>query len=304
MVCYITELSYMNNNSYADYLISQGDRVLELGGVYWMMYHGALIPATAMPVYIDISFAEASQVLKEMRGVFLRYVSAPLPTSKDWWNIVCRQYEFNNVSSNTRSKIRRGIQRHEIMRVKPEWLSKQGYECHVKCYQRYKHALPKSKQAFESFINSLYGQSIFDIWVCLKNGKLQGYILCLVENNGVFMHTIDITPEGLRDYASYAMIHEILKYYLNEKGLPVSNGSRSIAHETNIQNFLLKLGFSREYAELHIVYRSDVRLAVYLLYPFREVIKIFNRFPLIHKISSVLFQEEIIRRQTASKIRS
>lgn len=297
----MTELSILSAKSYADFLMSQGETVLEVEGVHWMKYHGALIAAAAMPVYVDLVYDDAAQIVKKSKALFLRYTTGPMTTPTNWWNIVCRQYDFNSVSSNTRSKIRRGTRRLEIEKVSPDWLSKQGYECHVKCYQRYKHALPKSKKAFESFLYSMREQSIFDIWACSNNNELLGYIICLVENNGVFMHTIDITPAGLSDYAAYAMIHHILEYYVNEKGLPVSNGSRSIVHETDMQDFLRKLGFEREYAELHVIYRPDIKLVVCLLFPFRNVLKLFNRISLINKMTSVLFQEEIVRRQTISK---
>jgi len=279
-------------------LMSQGEMVLDIKGLPWMKYHGALIPAAAMPVYVDLACDEADLIVKKSKALFLRYTTGPMTTPTNWWNIVCRHYDFNSVSSNTRSKIRRGTRRLEIEQVSPDWLCRQGYECHVKCYQRYKHALPKSKKEFESFLHSLREQSIFNVWACSKKGELLGYIICLVESNGVFMHTIDITPAGLHDYAAYAMIHRILEYYVNEKGLPVSNGSRSIAHETDMQDFLRKLGFEREYAELHIIYRPDIKLIVSLLYPFRNILKFMNRIPLINKVSSVLFQEEIARKQT------
>lgn len=293
----MTELSELNASSYAEYLISQGKRVFDANGVAWMEYHGALIPAAAMPVYINLTYDQAIVLLKKSAALFIRYVSAPVKSPTNWWNMVCRQYNFNCVSSSTRSKIRRGTRRIQIEKISPELLRKQGYECHVKCYQRYKYALPETRIAFESFVNSLIGQSIFDIWCCSKDGELLGYIICLVENNGVFMHTVDITPAALHEYAAYAMIHRILEYYVNKKKLPVSNGSRSISHSTNIQDFLCKFGFEQEYAELQVVYRPDIKLVVFLFYPFRKVIKIFNRVSLFHKISSVLFQEEIVRSQ-------
>ena len=302
MVCCMTELSDMSIKCYADFLMSQGEKVYEAEDVSWMKYHGALIPATAMPVYVDLSYDKAAHLVKKSTSLFLRYATGPMTTPTHWWNIVCRQYDLNGVSSNTRSKIRRGTRRLEIDQVSSDWLSKQGYECHVKCYQRYKHASPKRRNEFESFVNGLEGQSIFDIWACTKGGDLLGYIICLVESQGVFMHTIDITPEGLHDYAAYAMIHHILEYYVNKKGLSVSNGSRSISHVTDMQDFLLKLGFEREYAELHVIYRPDIRLIVSFLYPFRKVFKFMNGISFFHKLSSVLFQEEIIRRQMSSQL--
>ena len=132
----MTKLSNIIINNYADLLMSQGEEVLDVEGVLWMNYYGALIPAQAMPVYVDLKDDAAALMVKKSTALFLRYATGPMTTPTNWWNIVCRYYDFKSVSSNTRSKIRRGTRRLEIEQVSSDWLRRQGYECHVKSYQR------------------------------------------------------------------------------------------------------------------------------------------------------------------------
>ena len=298
----MTDLPVMKSKSYADFLVSKGEMVYELGSIPWMKYHGALIPATAMPVYENILTDDAAQLIKKSKALLLRYTNGPVKTPTNWWNMVCRHYNFNDVSSSTRSKIRRGIKRNEIKQVNTRWIYEQAYDCHVECYKRYNNALPEDRPAYESFLNDLRDQPIFNIWACFNNQKLSGYIICLVEKNGVFLHTIDITPAGLKDYAAYALINNVLDYYTNIKELPVSNGSRSISHETDMQDFLCKFGFEKEYSELYVVYRPDIKILVNFLYPFRNMLKLFKKIPLVHKVSAVLYQEEIVRQKITNRV--
>ena len=290
--------------SYADYLASQGKTVVELSGVRWMKYCGALIPASAMPVYAGVARDEARRALKQTRSLFLRHATSPIEAETDWWHMVCRRYEFQSMSGNTRSKIRRGLKRLEIRQVTPAWLAESGYDCHVRSYERYEKASPQTRQQFQRFLRSLDGRSLFDVWACSAGGELLGYIICLREEDGVFLHTVDITPAGLRAYGAYAMIHLILEHYVNEKRIPVSNGTRSIAHATDMQEFLRKFGFAREYSDLRVIYRPDVELIVRLLYPFRNILRRWEGIALVHRISSVLFQEEIVRRQPRLETRA
>ncbi len=283
--------------SYAAYLASQGETVVELAGAAWMKYRGALIPAAAMPVYAAVAPAEARRALRRTGALFLRYSARRSETTTNWWHVVCRRYDFGSVSASTRSKIRRGLKRFAIRRVPAAWLADNGYDCHRRSYQRYAGASPLEPEQFRRFVRSLDGQPVFDVWGCWRGGELLGYVICLRETGGVFLHTVDITPAGLRDYAAYAMIHTLLDYYVNEKGVPVSNGTRSIAHATRMQDFLLKFGFEREYCELGVIYRPEVALIVRLLYPFRNVLKRGKRVPLIRQLSSVLFQEQLVREQ-------
>jgi hypothetical protein len=287
----------MTHNSYSDYLKAQNETIVELGGIPWMKYNSALIPAKAMPVYIDLNTEKALKAVKESGAFFLRFTTDPTDMDTGWWNMVCRKYSLVDTSKNTRSKIRRGLKRFQIRSAEPIWLAENGYGCHFKSHERYQNATPMTQEAFHSFFASLNGLPFIDIWIAEKDNELQGYILCLRENDGVFMHTIDITPSGLSNYAAYAMIHHVLEYYLNEKGIPVSNGSRSISHATDMQDFLLKFNFEKEYSKLHVIYRPDVQKAVRMLFPFRKLIKSFERIPIIQKVTAVLFQEEIIRTQ-------
>ena len=283
--------------SFADFLAEQDETVVEIAGVPWMKYRAALIPATAMPVYVNVPRKEAVRALKDSHAVLLRYSTGPARTETSWWNVVCRRYDFQATSANTRSKIRRGLKRLEVRPVTPSWLAENGHGCHVRSYERYANAAPMGRRSFRCFLQSLEGHKIFDCWAAFLAGNLVGYIICLCEDDGVFLHTIDIAPAGLRAYATYALTHLVLDHYVNTNAVPVSNGSRSVSHATNMQDFLLQFGFAREYCDLNIVYHPNAELLLRSLYPFRRIVKRLGRIPLAHGISGVLFQEELVRQQ-------
>jgi len=281
--------------AYAEFLESQGIAVVEMAGIYWMRHHSALLPVYAMPTYVQFSRKEALLAIKETGTLFIRYISKPSRDKTNWWYMVCRQYNFTKLSSNTRSKIRRGLKRMEIKRVDPIWIAKHGYECHVNSYKRYKFATPQSRSEFQCFYSSIDPLSFFDLWVCIKDKELLGYVLCLIEKNGVFTHTIDLTPTGLQNYAAYAMIHTLLEHYVNKLELSVCNGTRPVAHATEMQDFLRKFDFKREYSELNIIYRPGFDVLIRLFYPFRNLFKHLSIVPAFYKLSSFLAQEEIVR---------
>ncbi len=86
------------------------------------------------------------------------------------------------------------------------------------------------------------------------------------------------------------------KYYLNEKNfLYVSDGARSLSHQTNIQDFLIrKFRFRKAYCRLHIVYRKDIEFLVNVLYPLKNIIYKSNN-KILQKIGVLLKHEEIRR---------
>ena len=128
---------------------------------------------------------------------------------------------------------------------------------------------------------------------------------CLTEEkvtrNGSVVNysVIKLHPDYLKGYPSYALIYEMNRYYLNEKNvLYVHDGARSLGHETNIHDWLIKkFRFRKAYAKLHVIYRKDIFFLVKVLYSFQSLFyKLETKIPLVKKIAILLRHEDIKRR--------
>ncbi|MDD5458673.1 MAG: hypothetical protein PHF37_04710 [Phycisphaerae bacterium] len=114
------------------------------------------------------------------------------------------------------------------------------------------------------------------------------------------MESIWYDPSYLRSYSSYVFIQGVLEYYINQRNFKyVLDGSRSIHHKTNVQDFLIDVfGFTKEYANLNIAYSNLFGSIVKMAYPFRNIFeKISNstNLSLIDNVNAVLKQEYIRR---------
>ena len=88
---------------------------------------------------------------------------------------------------------------------------------------------------------------------------------------------------------------DLMKEILGKKLSYVSNGAKTINHETNVHALLIdKLKYRKAYCKLNIEYSTKVNVLITLLYPFRNLInKIKNsKFKALY---SLLLQEEIKR---------
>jgi hypothetical protein len=282
--------------TYVDYLQNQGRPVIECCGIPWMNYNNAVIPASAMPVYVAPSRADALRIVRATGALFLRCSTGRLEREAPWWHVVCREYAFGGLSSKTRARVRRASETLDVRRTSAAWLAKFGHRCHVE-FCMHKNMRPQSAAEFASYFEELEKHPIFECWACSRGDVLLGYVVGLREHDGVFMEVFHVTPAGRRAYAGYLMLHTILQHYVRDGALPLSNGTRSVLHPTEMQDFLLKFSFKREFASLLVVYRPTMAVLVRALYPFRNVLESFNRLPVAQKLSAVLRQEEIVRAQ-------
>ncbi|UFS69349.1 hypothetical protein LPW11_15785 [Geomonas sp. RF6] len=279
---------------YADHLERIGTPLYRGAGVRWMSYRGALIPASLVPTFVDVDAGTAGRLLAESGAYFLRWSSEPSAKENGWWWMVCRDYSIERVSGNTRHNIRRGYKKCRVERLPIATLAEEAYPSYLKAFERFKNATPEGEEEFRSRLFILSeDESLFHGWGVRVKGRLVGYLICTVEDGcAVSVTEGRFDPDYLSCYPWLALMDTVLTEYVAGEGLPVSNGERAIAHDTNMQEFLLRFGFERHFCRLNVQYQPYLKAAVSCLYPLRSLIPDLK---ITHNVKATLFQEEIRR---------
>lgn len=268
-------------------------------GTDWRWHHGALIPLGMPHTAQSMDVSEVRRILLKHRALFARWEEDfDLLSSGEWWHVIKDASEdFESLSRNSRSKVRRGVKCFEVCTTVRNVILSEGYDVYQSAFDRY-HTFEEmlSEKAFQQAIADLPEETEFWAVREKENGQMVAFSENLVRDSACFYNTMWFQPDALRAYAGYLLIHEMNKHYLNERGLRyVSDGARNISHRTNIHEFLeQKFRFRRAYARLSVVYFPGFAILVKLLYPFR---KWFNArsSSLLQKVAVVLEQERIRR---------
>lgn len=269
-----------------------------MSAIKWKNYQGALIPDTPPHYNINLSLQEQKQLLKKSGAFFLRWTSnfdTPKETSF-WYIIKDSTPSLEELSANTRSKVRRGLKNCSITLVDKDIIIQEGYQVYQKAFERYKtFQKPLTQNEFRDHLLSL--DHAWEFWgVRNQNGSLIAYSQNYLQNSTCNYSTIKFDPDYLSSYPAYALFFTMNDYYLNTKQMEyVHDGARSIAHQSNIHDFLCDtFHFRKAYCKLHILYRQDIALLIMLLYPIRTIIRYFHHST-AKKISILLHQESIRR---------
>lgn len=282
------------NRRFAEYLRSRGIPVFEAGGIYWRAFNGILAPVPSAPCYAKLSHDEAKNLLKRSGAYLLRYSSDPCECETEWWYIVCDSYNQDRLNSKVRNQIKRGYRNCSVRIIDAHWLAEHGYECYSSAFSRYKNAIPVSK---EIFYNSTFGSAKgpYEYWGVFVEDQLTGYSQCIIEKNVVTTNVIKYHPSFLQYYTSYALVNSMINHYVVDLGMMISNGTRSTAHDTNMQDFLLKLGFRKQFCRLNIVYQPWLKFTIQTLFPLRKLFTYLPDIGPLHKVWLMLAQEELQR---------
>lgn len=279
-----------------------GYKYIRVNNYMWRFHHLAIIPLSMPHVSPDISFIDALTLLYKNNKYFIRWDEGFDDIGENyWWHIVKdKNIEIEDYSGNTRSKIRRGMRNFEIVKVEKEFILEYAYPIYKSIFEKYE-TFEKPLSSSE-FIHSIDGlPSCTEYWGVFIKGSNEfvGFSENIVTNDACFYVSIWLVDKSLKKYSSYALFYIMNKYYIKECGLMyVSDGARSISHNTNIHNFLQsKFGFRKGYSRLRIIYKPSLFLFILFLYPFRNLLA-NSKYPIAKKISILLHQEEI-RRQSS-----
>ena len=270
--------------------------MIEHKDIDWYFYHGALMPRVSPHRNVSLSKEDARGLLKKSGALFLRYTDDwDRNEESEFWYIVKDDFKgMDEVSSNTRNQIRKGQKYCTIKKVTCQEVAANGYETYKNAFDSYNtHLKPMSQKIFYDNTMNASNYEFFAVYQ-KESGKMIAYSSNIIDADVCSYTTIKLHPKYLKLYPSYILFYEMNKYYLKDKGVKyVHDGARSVSHDTNIHAFLLqKFKFRKVYCRLHVIYRWEVKLAVMVLYPFRNILKKFDH-NIANKISVLLRQEEI-----------
>lgn len=273
----------------------------------WSLYKGALLLNYPPPYRnLDISIEDAYEAVVRHRALFARWTSDwDVSCRTEWWYCIRDgKMSLESLTAKQRYRVKRGLKENNVQRVTKlnVQLCNEMCDCAIDAFAIYPKKY-RPKVIREDFVRGMLLQhSDCDIWICRNkaDGVVTGYGITGLNSDIANLSVIKTRPQYLKTESNAALAYTICAYYLNECGAKyVCDGERNIVHETEYQNFLVRvLGFRYAYCRLHVVYSLRMLLAVKLLYPFRVFFKYLDEkmnVNMFHKINAILKQESIVQ---------
>lgn len=262
--------------SLVDYFESVSISYTYIDNVLYQRHGMALIPAQSLPAYHSPSEPEIQLALRKT-GALLALITRETSVSEtQWWAVVCREFQsIETLKKKTRWAIRQGLKNYRYELSNANQLVEYGYGVHVASFQRYVDANPMPEEDYIQMVEAMQASSQFEFMVVYSeaDSDIAGYAILQVDDTGVFIHTMDIPELHLKNNAAYGLVYSIVEHYLANLGKTIGNGTRSLIHETKMQDFLVKFGFGREYSILHVSTTYWLALVLKVTSPFLNILQ-------------------------------
>jgi len=183
------------------------------------------------------------------------------------YSIICDLSPYNVEgipSSNTRSKVRRGLKRCQVRRIEIEWLAENGYDVSRRSRERHGETIPQGDA--EGFVRNAMkysGREDVRVYGVFVDEELAAFGWTFDRADGIRMGPTVFDPAHSNSYPMYALFYMIAHERLNDGSCRfIDNGTRPMSHETNIADFLFSLGWRKAYTRLGLHCTAQFRLVV------------------------------------------
>lgn len=269
----------------------------------WKYYHRAALPTTPPHEIPNLSPLEDGSIwsIDDKKPLMARWTSDfDQGEETNWWYVIKdTPFDPSLLKAKRRYEINKGIKNFEVKAISPCEHLEALYEVQIAALSGYpkRNRFTISKEAFFRDMGRTENYVYFGAF-SRKTGKLLGFASVFCQSSWLDFRVLKADPAAEREGVNAALVEGLLRYFqeLLQQGIYISDGIRSIHHETAFQDYLEKyFGFRKAYCKIHIKYHPRIKPVIGLLYPFRKLLGALDFIGAVHQINSVLRMEELVR---------
>lgn len=286
----------INLDRYKSYYDKNGIKYANIDGNIFCEYNKMIVPIG--PINQEYNIAEYYTELFDIfpKSIMIRSISGIDESEEnEWYAVICDNFiELEKMNSKLRYQVKKGLKNCVVKKISAEFLSKNGYSVFINAFNSY-NKMKQPNITRESYCNEILKakdfEDIIHYWGVFYEEKLVAYAINnIYGTEEVNYSVIKIDPQYLNIYPSYALIYRMNEYYLKEKKIKyVNDGFRSLYHDSNIQEFLIKkFNFRKQKIGLIIKYRWYFSIIIKLTYKFKGILgRIDRRVQAIYRLEDI-----------------
>ena len=269
-------------------------------GFKFVYYNHSYIPAIPeIPIGCQLPFRKVEASADEQNFAFFASYITEFDCSEqtDWWfTIKDSEYDLSKLNSKKRYEITKAKKFCDSKKIKPLEYEADLFEVFCKSFEGYTTVeRPKNiiRKDFHNNIISMTNDKYCDVYGCFyrETERLVGFLVMYRREHIYGLTQLKTIPEYEKYNSNFSLLDAMLSdcnEQLINHTLIISNGSRTIRHQTNFNDFLEKyFGFRKAYAKLVIVYRFPFGAIVSVLRPFMRFLE-KTKNPFLYNVYSVL----------------
>jgi len=229
----------------------------EAGPRFWL----ASPSHTAVAVPRD----ELRAVMRATGALGLRYVAAESTGGRQSFQMIASgsDYSLDRLAANARSKIRRGLKRHEIRPIRGAELKEAGRQAFVETLDRQDRAKSYPFEKWHRLLDAADEEPGVEIWSAWHENELAAYLMVFLIEDVCEFYQGRSRNALLKHYPNNALTYFLTEEMLNRRGLrEVTYGIESLEETKSVDAFKLSMGYEKQPIRQKIAFRPAIELAL------------------------------------------
>lgn len=247
---------------FAHFLSATGHRVLRGAGTYWYDASPGFFLATPSHRLLTPTDDALRALWRFQPCAGLRF-SAPLDgPGKLSYQIVCddRSYDVDRLSSNVRSKVRRGLRRCTIAPLSFDVIAAQGLAADRDTLARQGRAVRLTESAWARYWAAAAAAETMEGWGAMVGDELAAFLVTVRQDDCVEFLLARSRTDRLDAYPNNALVFEVARLMLRERGVrQITFGLESLEAVDALDEFKFGMGFRTAPLRQRVVFHPVVR---------------------------------------------
>jgi hypothetical protein len=251
----------LDSQGYADFLRSLGHRVISVGSFSWYDANRFFYLSAPPHRTYEPTAGQLRAALQTLPCLGVRY-AAPLESEgKLSYQIACarRDYGLEQLSGNTRSKVRRGFKRCDVGPVPFATIAAAGKQAHEDTVARQGRDGVLSGEGWQRFFSAAGQAAGMEGWGAWHGGTLAAFLVTVTFDDAVEFLLARSCNDTLGAYPNNALIYWVTEEMLVRRAVrEVTFGLESLEPVAPLDQFKFSMGFERRPLRQRIVFRPAV----------------------------------------------
>lgn len=248
----------MNAGRMAEFLERLGHRVMATPSAWWYDVRSHFYLGFPHHRLIDPPPRELSAVFRRL-PLGVRYFGPADRAGGSSYALICQngQYDLTALSTNTRSKTRRGLARCTIERLEPSWVAVHGRDVNDDTLRRIRLRDP---YPWDVYWRAAAQSPCVEVWGALVDGQLAAYLVGVLADRCCELLVARSSSEMLRFYPNNALLYTVVRDMLRRGDIDqIFFGVESLEDYDGIDTFKLSMGFTKSPIRQRVVLHPVLR---------------------------------------------
>lgn len=216
---------------------------------------------------VIIDRAEGREVMRATGALGIRYITSDVNTGRDSWQMVAcgDDYDLSMFSSNTRSKVRRGLKNNEVRRISGGELKAAGEQAFLDTVSRQGRADRYGVDRWHKLLDAADATEGIEIWAAWYEGTLAAYMLIMLFEDNAEFYEARSRNDTLRYYPNNALLYTLTHDVLVERKIPqITFGIEGLEELDSLDSFKLAMGYEKRPVRQHVMFHPLIEAGLAL----------------------------------------